>query len=193
MASQIAASAPLARCSTNSPLLAAANSTSQRITGASRNLHLSVAGSTGPALTEENDHVSSPITHATQLPCQLGARHVGGPHGLGSRQRVEPVLAAAGRGGGQRLDPPLPRQLPGGRTRRSPPAHRRSDPVARPGNGRRDTNRKACSSRRCRSSRAIGRRTTTGARCEATAQRAAEVHHRDRRARHSFHPRPLEA
>ena len=29
--------------------------------------------------------------------------------------------------------------------------------------------------------------------CEATAERPAEFHHRDRRAGHSFHPRPFEA
>ena len=52
--------------------------------------------------------------------------------------------------------------------------------------------RKACNSRRCRRSRAIGRQNTTGARCEAKLNALPQVHHRDRRARHSFHPRPFE-
>ena len=40
---------------------------------------------------------------------------------------------------------------------------------------------------------AIGRPTTTGARCEAQLNALPQLHHRDRRARHSFHSRPLEA
>ena len=52
--------------------------------------------------------------------------------------------------------------------------------------------RRAYRLRRCRISRATGRRTTTGAR-RGEAERATAVHHRDRWAGHSLHPRPLEA
>ena len=48
--------------------------------------------------------------------------------------------------------------------------------------------RRACSWRRSRSSRAIGRATTTGA-GRGEAERAAAVHDRDRRRGHPLHPR----
>ena len=53
--------------------------------------------------------------------------------------------------------------------------------------------RKACSSRRFRRSRAIGRRTYDWRKCEARLNAAAAVHHRDRWTGHSFHPRAFEA
>ena len=53
--------------------------------------------------------------------------------------------------------------------------------------------RRACSSRRCRSSRAIGRRNTTGASVEARLNAFPHFITDDRRPRHSFHSRALEA
>ena len=72
---------------------------------------------------------------------------------------------AANGAGDQGAIRPFKVNIPEDAARRSAPAHQ-GDRVARAGK-RSPMNRKACSSRRCRSSRAIGRRTTTGARCEA--------------------------
>ena len=54
------------------------------------------------------------------------------------------------------------------------------------------TIRRACRSRRFRSSRATGGRTTTGPSARRP-ERPPAVHHRDRRAGHSFHSRSLKA
>ena len=88
------------------------------------------------------------------------------------------------------LDPPLPRQRSRGAARRPPPAHRRHA-VARPGDGQRPVAGHAA--RETPGARALlghGLRLAKGG---GEAERPAAVHDRDRRGRHSLHPRPLEA
>ena len=64
----------------------------------------------------------------------------------------------------------------------------RSGPKGRPSR----TRRKACRSRRCASSRILGDRLRL-AQGRSKAGRAAAIHHRDRRAGYSFHPRSFQA
>ena len=86
--------------------------------------------------------------------------------------------------------PPFSVNIPRGGARRPSPAHRR-DALARTGDGR------GCIARRAARDDA-GARALLGDRLRLAqgrgeAERPAAVHDRDRRAGHSFHPRPLEA
>ena len=100
-----------------------------------------------------------------------------------------PLHSAQGRR--ERSSSPVPRQRARARicSTCAAASRRRGGRSGRPS----PINRRACSSRRCRSSRSYWATDYDWRKVRGATQRAAAIRHRDRRARHPFHPRALEA